>query len=264
VVAKVSRLEGFEMITKEIDIFKGSYYYNKFIESFYDNDSMILLEPTNNNVSKAIFYHLTQFRLAEWKMRVKFKRMVKHQSSDFFQDLICFYLKILLTNDYEFILEEGKKNKINKNIRVDIAINNKKYIFVIEVKTTTGWDRINNKNEDIYCDRIKEISNLWQINENNVIYILETAGNSNSEFELKFLDRSTMQPKDRGDLKKPYSHMYPLFCFPADPYYWDEFKTMSQDEKDREVPPISNDLIFNKAITIFPFEQIFKMIINSK
>lgn len=209
---------------KEIKIFKGSYYYNKFIESFYTNDSMIFLEPTNNNVSKAIFYHLTQFRLAEWKMRVNFKRMRKHQSSDFFQDLICFYLKRLLTNDHEFIIEEGKRNNMNENIQVDIAIKKgTEYIFVIEVKTTTGWDRINKFNEDIYCDRIKEISDLWKINEDNVIYILETFKNRSVD-ESIFWNKQENKPMGRDDFKKLYSHIYPLFYEPGDPFYWKEFK----------------------------------------
>jgi hypothetical protein len=239
---------------KEINIFKGSFYYHKFIESFFANSETISFDLKNNNISKAIFHHLVQFRLAEWKMRVHFNRMVKHQSSGFFQDLICFYLNSVLNKDYVCILED----KID-DIRVDIAIKKEnKYIFVIEVKTTTGWDRINKYNMDIYCDRIREVSKFWEIDKNNVMYILENPGNSTGEFQSNFWDVIKMQPKERNDLGEPYSHIYPLFFYPGDPYYWVEFRGMD------DIPIIDSNCIYSKTTIIFPFEKILEMIMNSK
>ena len=206
---------------------------------------------------------MCQFRISGWKLRVYFNRKTKQQSSDFFQNLISFYLRNSLTNNYQVNLESPSSD--NK-LKVDVVITkNKAPIFAIEVKTNIGWDRIREKHraedEEKYNNRINEIAKSFNIKKKNVIYILETPKNTNKFFETKYWNDNSRLPRSK---EMPYSNIFPLFYSFADPYYWEEYKDI--ENKDESIPEIKKKDIVEKfrGNLITPFEDIIRMIKSAK
>ena len=104
---------------------------------------------------------------AGWRMRVEFKRQKRHSLSDFFQDIVAFYLRASLPKTFEVELE----TKI-ADTQPDIAIKYKGlYIFVIEIKTNIGWDRRGPK--ETFPLRIGRLSENFDVPNENIIYIFE-------------------------------------------------------------------------------------------
>lgn len=209
---------------KEIEIFKGSYFYEKFLESFYKPSKKLNLDLNGNKTTKALFFHLFKAMHSEWKMRIKFKRKVRHSLSDYFQNLIVFYLNIALGEEFETILAFTKDK-----VRPDILIKYKeKYVFAIEVKTNIGWDRQGPQNR--FKTRIKSISENFKIPKENVIYVFISPLNVNKEFESIFWDYEKSKPKEHPK-KFPYSNIYPLFHIGPDPYYWKYEKDFNKNNQ---------------------------------
>src|SRR5690606_11936528 len=107
-----------------------------------------------------------KINLAQCKFRQNFNIKKKTINSDLFQDIIAYYLKISLPNEYEILLEE-KKGKLQPDILIKY---NQKEIFIIEIKTNLGWARNSIHNE--IPRRIDNLSYEFKIPKNNIVYIL--------------------------------------------------------------------------------------------
>lgn len=238
---------------EEVDIFKGSVYFSKFLNSFYTNEK---IELKNNLVSRAIYYHICKMKYAGWKHRINFNRYKKHTISEFFQDVIAFYLNVTLPDDC--IIELEKKTK---KTQPDIAIRKgEKYIFLIEIKTNIGWERPDSNKADPFEDikiRIDSLSKNFNIDQENIIYILEEHSNVSKEFSGTFWDskegKATKRPTDF-----PLNRIYPLFNA-TDPYYWKYEKGFNRTCAFKE---FSDEEIYyaSKNNIVTPFEDIIKRI----
>jgi hypothetical protein len=248
---------------KEIDLFSGSKHYRKFVESFCERKSKVNFDLNKNNITKAIYYHLYLINYAGWNMRIKFNRKIKHNSSEIWQDIIAFYLSKALGNNYQVALEE-KKDKI----RPDILIRNKnKNIFVIEVKTTIGWSRINNKNilekKKEISQRIRDISNKFNVNKKNIIYIFGSPKNNSKDFWCHYWD-DVNKKKKLNCTKFPYNCIYPLFFNGPDPYYFPYEKGFKKKESIKPMMKKSEILKEADKNIIFTLEEIISLIKKCK
>jgi len=238
-----------------IDIFKGSEYYSNLLDSFTQNN-IIDIKSNTLPISEAIFFHICKMKYAGWRQRINFKRSRKHSLSEFFQDIIAFYLKASLPQDYNVILEY----KINK-IQPDILIEKDgKFIFIIEIKTTIGWERPNYKEDEpfkIMNNRIEKLSETFDISKENIIYIFEDHGNVTKYFSNFFWNKDNNKSKGRPT-EYPYSIIFPLFNS-TDPYYWKHEKGFKRDS---EYIELSDEQIINKSKNniVTPFEEIIKLI----
>jgi len=152
--------------------FQGSILYGQMLQSF-THYHKIIVDLDSNEISKAIFVDLARIKFAEWITKLKFNRKKRHTLSELFQDIIAYYLKCCLSDQYEIELEK----KINKT-QVDIAIKHHgKYSFLIEIKTNLGYERPDFNLPDPYINiknRIFELSKNFDVHRENIIYILET------------------------------------------------------------------------------------------
>ncbi len=113
-----------------------SDFYDKFLESFYQTKKTNF-DLEQNEISKSIYKHIFKIKSSLWKFGEKFNRLKRSSISDIFQDLIALYLKLSLDDNFEVILEK----KINR-LQPDILVkHNEKNLFIIEIKTTIGWNR---------------------------------------------------------------------------------------------------------------------------
>lgn len=207
------------------------------MESFYTPSKKLNLDLNGNKITKALFFHLFKAMHSEWKMRIKFERKVKHSLSGYFQDLIAFYLNIVLEDEFETILEFTKDK-----VRPDILIKYKgKYIFAIEVKTTIGWNRQGPQN--LFKARIKEVSKIFKIPKENVIYIFMSPLNVNKKFASIYWDYEKSKPKEHPK-EFPYSNIYPLFHKGPDPYYW---KYEKDFDKNNQIKNFEKNEILKRA-----------------
>ena len=159
-------------MSNAIDICKVSDFYEKMLEAFSGKDDLVDFDINGNEISKAIYYQMCSMKFAGYKHRVNFNRAKKHTMAELFQDIIAFYLsKCLDSTKYEIFLEQNGSTIVdskNKNIYPDILIKkNGQNFFVIEVKTTIGWNR-NNLSENIQ-NRIDLISSSFNILKENII-----------------------------------------------------------------------------------------------
>ncbi|MFM0140377.1 McrC family protein [Caballeronia grimmiae] len=194
-------------------------------------DGKLAYDDDERPLSRALFFHLARMRLTGWKHRVDFKRWRKHPLSELFQDLLAFYLRRALPDDFEISLEEASSS--GKGVRKtcpDILIRKGgKNHFVIEVKTTMGWDRPgagspkrNLTGAEKYrqlSDRIGRVAEAFGVPAANVIYIFEGPENLDREFEDSYWDRKSKVGVARAGLPFPLSQIYPLF-HGIDPYNW--------------------------------------------
>ncbi len=238
-----------------IEIFEASKHYSNFLASFSSNSKLSVQSYNKTTIiSEAIYFHICKMEYAGWRHRVDFKRGHKHPISDIFQDTIAFYLKAALPSDYSIEIE-AKKGKT----QTDIAVKwDNKYIFLIEVKTSIGWDRTGPaKKMDA---RIKELSINFNVPPENIIYIFEVHSNVSKDFSEKFWDKKQQKAKQRPtDL--PYSKIFPLFNA-TDPYYWKYEKGFNRKENYKE---ISDDEIRKRAKCniVTPIEEILNQITAS-
>jgi hypothetical protein len=235
------------------DIFKGSDFYSKLLDSFSESDKLTV-DLNSNEISKAIFYHTCKMKHAGWRMRVDFKRKKRHSLSDFFQDVIAFYIKASLPDTFEVELESKLADT-----QTDIAIKfNGQYIFIIEIKTNIGWDR--QGPEQSFSLRIDRLAGNFKVHKQNIIYVFEDHGNVSKKFSEKYWNKkngtAVSAPTDF-----PFSQIKPLFNT-NDPYYWKYEKGF---DKRLQYKKFEDENIFQRAETniVTKFEDIIDQIIKA-
>lgn len=196
----------------ELSVFNGTGYYRKFLKAFYSPTKKNKFDLRDGKISKAIYYHLFMLRAAEWDMKVNFFRKKSHDSSSYFQDLMAFYLKQALGKSYAVVLEE-KKGKVQPDILVRYKDKN---IFILEIKTTIGWNRSGPEIE--FPKRIKTISKTFHVPYNNILFIFEGSDNVDKKFKDMYWDNKKNCP-NKQTKAFPYSAILPLFKESANPYY---------------------------------------------
>lgn len=237
--------------------FKGSDLYSELLDSFSTTEKLDQTLLDTNVISKTIYLDLVKMKFAGWRHRVNFKRKRKHTISEFFQDIVAFYLKAILPNEYEIELEA----KIDKT-QPDIAIKkNGIYHFIIEIKTNIGWARPDNSQKDPhkeFKDRVDALSKNFNVPTENIIYVFEDHGNVGKEFSEKFWDRKNHKPKE-SPTDFPFSIIRPLFNS-NDPYYWKHEKGFNKQINYKKFDENEIfDLAENNIVT--KFEDIVKQIL---
>jgi len=225
--------------------------YGRFLDSFTNIVKDKIENYNDGEITKEIYYQIFKIHYYAGRYCFKFNRRINHSIADIFQDIIAYYLKVFLDDEYEVFLEEK-----NNNYRPDILIkkNNKNY-FIIEIKTNIGWERGSIKNGK-FENRIKEMASVFNVKENNIIYIFESPGNVNKEFLEKYYDINKEEAKKHRPTDSPYKYIFPLFNI-TDPYYMKELKNVeiySNPIDDKKIEEISiRNIVTN-------FEDIIKMI----
>ena len=209
-------------------------------------------------ISEEIHFQVCKMLYIGWKHKVKFKRKIKTSFADIFQDIVAYYLKAALPKEYEIILEEKKLK-----IRPDILIKKGKKCFAVEIKTSLGYEPLIFEKKETYAPyekRRDDLSEAFNIPEDNVLYILSKLKNNGKGFPDQFKrdkNLKIIRPK-----LFPYSIIYPLFEEP-DPYYW-KWPNIKNKEKDKKYPDENeiNDRIKEKQKEniIAPFEEILRKI----
>lgn len=206
--------------------------FNLFTESFY-NIEPIEFDLKEQEISKAIFTHIFKIKSSLRKQSAEFKRDKIISISEIFQDIIALYLKLGLGTEYDVILEP----KINR-LQPDILIKyNDKNLFIVEIKTTIGWDR--GSLDDGIGKRIKDLSETFHIPKENIVYILQSPWNMKKEFTEKYwnINEKKARPLPTDDL---YSKIRPLLTG-DDPFYWKE------EDKDENYFGYSDEKIYQLA-----------------
>lgn len=176
-----------------------------FERFLYSLENTSLNKNINKDITLQIFYDLFRIREAQWMYKINFKRGIDHSLSEVFQDLIAHYLKMVLSKEYEIILEYKQKK-----LRPDILIKkNKKNWSIIEIKTTIGWDRGLIK-DNLFMNRLKELSVEFKVPLKRIFYIFESSRNINKEFTNKFRNARK---------EKIHQYIFPLFDQGPSPYY---------------------------------------------
>ena len=148
---------------------------------------------------------------------------------------------------------EEKRGKIQPDI---LIYKEKKPHFVIEIKTTIGWDR--NGPKDSFPKRIKDIAKLLSIPSENIIYIFQNPYNVNKAFLEKYFNTTTKKPNPRP-IEFPYSQIFPLFSG-EDPFYWKH----EDIDRNKEYKKYKDEDIFewSKGLIVSKFEDIIKLILK--
>jgi hypothetical protein len=224
--------------------------FSKFTEAFYNVDAENF-DLEKKTISEEIHQHIFKIKSAQWKQGIEFRRRKKMPLSDIFQDIIALYLKLALGIDFEVILEE----KIDR-LQPDILIrHNGKNLFILEIKTTIGWERnsINGK----FQERMKVLSEKFNIPEENIVYIFQSPWNVNAEFANRYWDKSKNKPKELPT-EFPFNKIRPLMTS-DDPYYWKHEKGFDRNQKyidysDKFIKKLSKESI------VIPLELTIKEI----
>lgn len=239
-----------------IKSFKGADSYAAFFESFRQ-PARVTPDRDGQVMSEALFFHVCKMHYAGWHHRVHFGRGLKHDLADVFEDLVAYYLRMALPEEYTLRLETMKDR-----IRLDILVSKgDRLLGAIEVKTTIGWRRPGEttENPDPYASftkRITDISRAFQVPPANVIYIFEDHSNVTKEFSAQFWSNGARITERPGTF--PHSIIYPLFNEP-DPYYWKEWKRI---DRKMECPVISDDHILERSARsiVSPLESVVQRI----
>ncbi len=242
-------------MSDSIRIFEASKHYSALLDSF-SCDEKLKVNLDSTGISEAIYFHICKMKYAGWRHRINFKRNRKHSISEFFQDIIAFYLKAALPNDYTIELEP-KKNKTQPDIAIKRS---NKYVFLIEIKTNIGWDRPDTTAIDPYKkieDRITELSTSFDVPKENIIYVFEEHGNVSKEFSDRFWDKEQQKSKPRPK-EFPFSIIFPLFN-KTDPYYWKHSKGFNRTMEYRKLS--DNEILFQAQHNIVtPIEEVLRRI----
>jgi len=231
-----------------VQVFKGSEKFKEYLESFATQQK-VKYDSSSMDVSKAIFFHLIQMKLALFKHKQDFNRRVKTNFSETFQDIVAFYLKVCLPDNFEVWLEHKEEN-----LQPDILIlKDKKPHFVLEIKTTIGWSR--NHVEPPFDDtnpivaRIKSLARIFKIPAGNIIYIFETPFNVTKTFEARYWDRTNWKPRESMPDELPFNQIKPLFTS-TNPEHW---KVKSDFSKEHILQIAEHEIVI-------PFESILTRI----
>lgn len=222
-----------------------SNYYSDFLDSFLYVDNIDDLNLSKKEISKSIYKHIFKIKTAQWKYKVMFKRRKNMAISDLFQDIVALYISLALGSDYEVIIEE----KIGK-IQPDILIKYKNQnIFIIEIKTTIGWERGMYMNGEME-ERISSLSKAANISKDNIVYLFMSPWNVNKKFANIYWDSKTNQPKALP-LEFPFNKIRPLLSG-EDPFYWKEHI----DFRDKQYLEFSESEIdrFSESGIVIPIE----------
>jgi len=226
-----------------------SDFYDKFLESFCQTKKTNF-DLEQNEISKSIYKHIFKIKSSLWKFGEKFNRLKRSSISDIFQDLIALYLKLSLDDNFEVILEK----KINR-LQPDILVkHNEKNLFIIEIKTTIGWNR-KSLNGEIQ-KRIFDLSKNFGIQKENIVYIFQSPWNVNKEFAEKYWNIKENKPKQLPN-KFPYNNIRPLLTA-EDPFYRKENKGKKYHEYTEE--QIDS---FSQNSIVVPLELTIKEIIKA-
>tara|TARA_B100000427_G_C15463152_1_gene575015 strand:- start:305 stop:1087 length:783 start_codon:yes stop_codon:yes gene_type:complete len=225
----------------------------------------------SSEIIKDIFTEMSLIRYHEWVFKREMNRQVGHTTAELFQDIVAYQLKRVLRDqkvkislEYQgkqIVTELGKK----KTPRVDIAILYKgKVIVLIEVKTNIGWSRPKKNNWPTLEKRFKVLESSFEVPKENIFLILETPTNVSDTFLNYWWDKKAK--KKHTPPKLPsfdiFKQVIPLY-FKADPYYWDEYKSIRLTKEHPPVPPPEREVIektkrLSETYEIMNFDKIIE------
>lgn len=262
-----------ESVVAAIEACNASQRYASFLGSLAPScdAKKLAYDRAEKPLSKALFFHLARMKHAGWEHRVQFKRRRKHTLAEVFQDLLVFYLRSALPREFDITVEEPSPGKEAPKICPDILIRKGgRNHFVIEVKTTMGWNRpgsgspnrhltLEQKYEQL-SGRIDKVAGAFGVPTANVIYIFEGPENLDAEFENLYWDRQTWEGRTRAGLSFPLSQIYPLF-HKVDPYNWTGLVPKGHT-KQSFCPPLLDDRLHDEGRRRIctPFEDIVELI----
>ena len=258
-------------------MFKGITHYKKFLDEFTNVEKQSY-DSSKTDVTMALYKDWFEMHSSTWEHALKTERDTRLTLADIFQDLLVHYLDVFLPDEYNAIPEYTIQLK--PKLQVDIVVKkNNKICFLIEVKTTLGWDRasikkaiISGNTEEIkVVKRREKIAKAAGIDKENVIYILSSFQNVNKEFREKFWKNENKSnigfPINIAERNKdePINFVYPLFN-QYDPRYITSKKVTNFDPKNRKHLKLYNgdelnNLAFENICT--PFEHILDLIKKS-
>lgn len=258
------------MIKEPLPIFDGAEHYQKFLESL-SQTKKINCDLTSTILSKNLYYDLWKIQEAAWKYMVNNHRSDRHPISEIAQDLIAFYLRAALPDEYSVQLEVQGRYKLNekeKSLFVDIVIyKNELPHFMIEVKTNLGYQRstieqINKQTSHVEARRI-EVAQAFGVNKSKIIYVLLSDGNVSKDFRNRYWNQKERKSNEITSdfrLNVPYNFIFPLF-HNCDPYY---YKYDEKIDKKKTVRNSHDDEIlgFAEANIVTPLEHIIKLILS--
>jgi len=206
---------------------KISENYGSFFNTMAKGDKRKINNYKDKKISREIYYQMMRLRFYAGKYSIDVNRKTNHSLGLIFQDLIAYYLRIFLPEEYEvFIEKEYKKSTKDKNGKTlwpDISIiKNGNPHFIIEVKTNAGWvrDELRKDGKKTGLEkRVEELCERTGIDENHIIYIFESPINVNKDFLSKYYDINGEKGKKakKHPTEKPFCYIYPLF-YTADLY----------------------------------------------
>jgi DNA-binding XRE family transcriptional regulator len=224
--------------------------YGAFFDSFNKQEKDKTGIYGEDAISKEIYHQVFKIRYYAGKYSAESNREINHSFSGIFQDLIACYLNVFLGNEYKVLLEK-KEQKFQPDILIQKnGVNH----FIIEVKTNIGWGR-NDIKDGIFDKRIENLSKVFDVKKENIIYIFESYVNVSKEFSAIYWDENNSRPKEHPK-EEIYSKIYPLFNS-TDPYYMEEFKEEElylKTFEDEEIEKLAVENIVSK------FENIIKLI----
>lgn len=159
-------------VTDATEILPVSRHYSELLDSF-STEKRLQPDLQSREISEAMFFHICKMRYAGWRHRINFGRGRKHSLSEFFQDIVAFYLGVSLPGEYTVELETKRGR-----IQPDIAIRrNGEYCFLIEVKTNIGFERPDRNAVDPWrkmSDRVAALSKSFSVKQENIIHVFGT------------------------------------------------------------------------------------------
>lgn len=239
-----------------INAFTGLQGYAAFFQAL-SNTTPVQIDLEGRSVSEALYYHTCRMHHIGWRHRVDFRRGQKHASADIFQDLVAFHLRMCLPSGYTLHLEEKRGR-----VRPDILIRRDGIVlWCVEVKTSIGWARPNEKDPEPFAEfqkRVDALRTTFELPVENVLYVFETHSNVSASFSEQFWYKMTAQPKSRPT-SFPHNIIYPLFNDP-DPYYWKG--TWPNGEREVNCFDLEDRVVLERAAAsiVSPLETVAKRI----
>lgn len=230
-----------------------SKLFSSFIEAYADIE-VEDFDLESNTISEEIYKHIFRIKVSLWKHNIEFNRRKRMALPDIFQDIIALYVKIALKEDFEVILEER-----SGRLQPDILIKHKGLnLFILEIKTSIGWDRgsINGSIQK----RIKELSNEFNIPNENIVYIFQSPWNVNKQFANRYWNIKENTPRELP-VDFPFNKIRPLLTA-DDPYYWEHTDGFNRD---LEYIEFSEECISSKSkgSIVVPLELTIKEILRA-
>jgi hypothetical protein len=245
-------------------MFKGITHYKKFLNEFTNVEKQSY-DSSKTDVTMALYKDWFEMHSATWEHAIKTGRDTRLALADIFQDLLVHFLDTFLPQEYNAIPEYTIQSK--PKLKVDIAVKkNNKICFLIEVKTTLGWDRgsIDNRmsKDDIselkVVKRREQIAKATGIDKENVIYIFSSFQNTTPYFREQFWIKESRSdlgrpiPLNERRQDEPFNFIYPMFN-QYDPRYITKTKHLKLYNDD-EITNLAKENICT------PFEYVLDLI----